>query len=48
MIRYELYVNKILYMATESTDQAFEAFRRWSGRGNNVKMKFVRLQKAAA
>jgi hypothetical protein len=48
MIRYELYINKTLYMATESPDQAFAAFRRWTGQGNDVKMKFVRLSQAIA
>jgi len=48
MIRYELYINKTLYMATESSDQAFRAFRLWTGKGNNVKMKFVRPSQAIA
>ena len=48
MIRYELYINRTLYLATESSDQAFKAFRLWTSKGNNVKMKFIHLREAAA
>ncbi len=44
MIRYELYVHKTLYLSTMDNDEAFRVFRRFTGKGYQVKMKFVRTQ----
>jgi len=42
MITYKLYIHGTLYLATESSDEAFRVFRRFTGRGHDVKMAFVR------
>ncbi len=48
MIRYELYMYNILYLATTSSDKAFTVFRRFTGKGHDMKMKFVRVDKRSA
>ena len=44
MIRYELRRNGILFHATTSVDEAFRMFRKWTGRGLDVGLKFVQVE----
>jgi len=43
MTRYELYRGTILFHTTSCVTEAFRLFNKWTGRGHNVRMKFVRL-----
>ena len=43
-IRYELRRNGILFHATHSCEEAFRLFRKWTGLGHDVGMKFVRVE----
>ena len=43
-IRYELRRNGILFHATHSCEEAFRLFRKWTGRGIDVNMKFARIE----
>ena len=42
-MRYELYVNQVLFSVTSSSSEAFAAFKDWMGRGFNVSLRFVPL-----
>tara|TARA_A100001011_G_scaffold300065_1_gene313290 strand:- start:1145 stop:1330 length:186 start_codon:yes stop_codon:yes gene_type:complete len=48
MIRFDLYVGKVLYFSTMSAEKAFETFRQRIGSGQDVRMKFVRILEEAA
>jgi len=43
-MRYELYVNQILWSVTHSSRDAFAAFSEWIGRGYSVNLRFVRTE----
>jgi hypothetical protein len=43
MITYMLYIHKTLYLSTTDCSKAFKVFRRFTGRGHDVKMTFVRM-----
>jgi hypothetical protein len=42
MITYNLYIHRTLYLSTASSDEAFRVFRRFTGKGHDVKMSFTR------
>jgi len=39
---YELWVGRTLYLSTRSSKQAFSMYRKFRGKGNNVRLEFVR------
>jgi len=41
-MKYELYINQVLFSVTESCNQAFAWFKEWTGQGYDVRLKFVR------
>ena len=45
---YELWIGRTLYFSTHSIGDAFRMFRKFSGKGNNVHMKFVTVKRRAA
>ena len=47
MVRFDLYVGRILYLSTHCADAAFKTFRSMIGRGQEVQIKFVRIGEAA-
>jgi hypothetical protein len=48
MIRFDLYIGKLLYLSTFSSDEAFKMYRRWCRKGKEVQMKFVHILEEAA
>ena len=48
MILYKLYIHSTLYLVTESSEEAFRVFRRFTNKGHDVKMSFDRRSKRIA
>ena len=46
-MKFDLYRNGMLFLSTTDINKAFSTFKKWSARGLDVRMKFVRLGEAA-
>ena len=47
-MRFDIYVGKTLYLTTLSAREAFDTFKLWTGKGMDVRMKFVPVRANAA
>ena len=47
-MRFEIYINKVLFYETSDCDDAFAFFRDWLGRGHDVRIQFIRTRPLAA
>ena len=47
-MRFEVYINGVLFYETHDGIDAFAYFRDWTGRGFDVRISFVRLHSCVA
>lgn len=48
MIKFNLYVGKVLYKTTYNSNDAFSTFRKWQSNGLNVRMQLFNVRQKVA
>jgi hypothetical protein len=48
MVQFDLYRGRLLFLSTTDIEEAFRMFKKWTGMGLNVKMKFITVKEKAA
>ena len=48
MIKFNLYIGKLLYKTTYNSEDAFSTFRKWQRNGADVRMQLLNVEKVTA